>query len=83
MANFVGPDEVRIEDLKRQVCDWIRRMITRRGWTQADAAFYLRTDKGNLSRVLRYKVEGISLDRLFRYLALMEPNFRISLTDYE
>lgn len=81
--SFVGPDLARIDELKIQVNGWVWRLVGLNGWSQKDAAFYLKTSPAALSRMRRGKLEKVSLDRLFRCVAVLKPDFRIALLSFE
>lgn len=64
---------------KAELVQLIRSIITERKLTQASAARLLRLDQPKVSALVRGKVEGYSLDRLFRFLNALDQQIEISV----
>jgi predicted XRE-type DNA-binding protein len=64
---------------KAELVQLIRRIITKRKMTQASAARLLGIDQPKVSALVRGKVEGYSLDRLFRFLTALDRHIEISV----
>jgi len=54
--------------LKAQLAIQIRHFIEQRDWTQAEAAKAVGLDQPKISNLLRGRLTGFSIDRLFRIL---------------
>lgn len=67
----------RIDNVKREICYTIRRLIVRNRWSQKRVANLLNTSESAISRVVNLRVEQLTLTQLFRYLAALEPKFRV------
>lgn len=62
------------------ICVEIARTISRRGWTQMQAALRLRTSQACVSRVESYRVEQLTFNQLFRYLARLSPHLKVTVS---
>jgi predicted XRE-type DNA-binding protein len=61
----------------------IARMIRDRGLTQAEAAKLLGTTQPKISELVRGRLAGFSMERLFRYLNALGMNVRIHVSEAE
>lgn len=69
-------------DLARAKADLVQRirtLITDRKLTQAKAAELLKLDQPKVSALVRGRVEGYSIDRLFRFLNALGQRVEISV----
>ena len=57
----------------------IARAIKARGLTQAEAAKLLGTTQPKVSAVMRGRLSGFSMDRLFRFLTALGMNVRVDV----
>ena len=73
----LGFDEPEIELVKARLSAKIAAEITRRGWTQQQAALQLGIDQPRVSLLVRGKTGQFSLERLLDLLALL--NFDVHL----
>jgi predicted XRE-type DNA-binding protein len=64
---------------KAQLVQRIRALIAERGLTQAKAAELLGLDQPKVSSLVRGRVEGYSIDRLFRFLTALGQRVEISV----
>lgn len=55
----------------------IHRIIEERGLTQAEAAEVLGIDQPKVSALVRGKISGYSMERLYRYLNLLDRDVEI------
>jgi predicted XRE-type DNA-binding protein len=61
----------------------IARAIRDRGLTQTDAAALLGTTQPEISELVRGRLSGFSIERLFRFLNALGMNVRIHVTEAE
>jgi len=64
---------------KAELVQHIRELIGKRGLTQAKAAELLDLDQPKVSALVRGKVSGYSIDRLFRFLTALGQRVEISV----
>jgi predicted XRE-type DNA-binding protein len=64
-------------NVKAQIAYRICELIRKRKLTQQEAASVLRTDQPRVSALLRGRLEGFSLDRLFRFLNALDQEIEI------
>jgi predicted XRE-type DNA-binding protein len=64
---------------KAELVQRIRVILAERGLTQAKAAKLLEIDQPKVSALLRGRVEGYSLDRLFRFLNALGQQVEIGV----
>ena len=57
----------------------IEQAMNARGWTQEQAAVVMGTTQPKVSDLVRGKLEGFTIDRLFRYLNALGLNVCISV----
>lgn len=67
------------EDLhaKAQLANAIHRTLAARGLTQAEAAALMGTTQAKVSAIVRCKLDGFSIDRLFRFLNALDQDVEI------
>ena len=65
---------------KAELVQRIREIIAARRLTQANAAELLGLDQPKVSALVRGRVEGYSMDRLFRFLNALGQRIEISVT---
>ena len=68
--------------IKSALIDAIRETIEQRGLTQLEAAKLCRTDQPTLSKVLRGRMESITIDRLALWLASLGRIVEIHVRPY-
>ncbi|MCB9027276.1 MAG: hypothetical protein H6625_13225 [Bdellovibrionaceae bacterium] len=66
--------------VKTEVCKQIRKITMRRGWSQKQLAWYLGTSQACAGYVVCQRVEKLTCNQLFRYLVLLEPNFKFLIS---
>ena len=76
----VKKNKVKLDHVKIEVCQSIRRIAMRNGWDQRLLARHIGTSESSVSRVIRHRVDELTLNQLFRYLAILEPNFKIQIS---
>ncbi len=67
----------RLHLLKLQLCFELKKMIHRKKWSQAQAAFHLQTSRSCIHLVEALKTEKLTVGQLFAYLSELEPSFEI------
>lgn len=74
--NLHNPDEMLIKaELVRQVC----QIINKQKLTQIETAELLGIDQPKVSALLRGKITGFSLERLFRFLNALDRDVEIAV----
>jgi predicted XRE-type DNA-binding protein len=71
---LVDADELKT---KVQLAVAIKREITARGWSQAEAADVLSINQPKVSALLRYKLDGFSVERLMNFLTALGHDVEI------
>jgi len=66
--------------LKSDIAYVISTIIENRGLTQAQAAQILGINQPKVSALVRGRLSGFSLDRLFRFLTALDRNVEVSVT---
>ena len=77
-----SPAEAAELNAKSTLIDAIADTMERRGLTQADAARLCRTDQPTLSKVLRGRMENVTLDRLTAWLTALGRTVEIHVKPY-
>jgi hypothetical protein len=67
----------RIDQLKLQLCDDVKRACWRQGWNQIQSAYYCGTSRSCISKVDHLRIEELTVAQLFRYLACAAPDFEM------
>jgi predicted XRE-type DNA-binding protein len=66
--------------LKVKIALAITNTLRKRGLTQAQAAKIVGTDQAKISAILRGRVTGMSVDRLFRYLMALGRDVEVHIS---
>jgi ribosome-binding protein aMBF1 (putative translation factor) len=66
----------KLDEVKREICQVIRRIALREGWNQQRLAIYCGTNETWISKVIRQDIEKLTINQLFRYLVAICPGFR-------
>lgn len=69
--------------LKAQLAIQIRYFIEQKGWTQAEAAEAVGLDQPKISNLLRGRLTGFSIDRLFRILNRLGHRIEVKISARE
>lgn len=77
-----SPDEVAELTAKSALIDAISDTISQRKLTQKDAASICRTDQPTLSKVLRGRMESVTIDRLTGWLTALGRTVEIHVRPY-
>lgn len=70
----------KIDAVKKDLCAAIKKIALSYGWNQKLLAWHLGTSEARVSHVIRCRVEQLTLNQLFRYLARLKPEFRFLLS---
>ena len=62
---------------KAQLANAIHRTLSERGLTQSEAAGLMGTTQAKVSAILRFKLDGFSIDHLFRFLNALGQDVEI------
>lgn len=65
--------------VKAQLANAIHRTLSARGLTQAEAAGLMGTTQAKVSDIVRCKLDGFSIDRLFRFLNALGQDVEIMI----
>ena len=78
----LGFDEIEAEELaaKSDLIALLTRAMRQRKLTQREAAVLCGTDQPTLSKVLRGRLESVTIDRLTRWIVALGGDVRISVT---
>ena len=78
-----GPAEAAELTVKSSLVDAIDETMRRRKLTQKEAASLCRTDQPTLSKVLRGRMEGVTIDRLTSWLTALGRTVEIRVRPYD
>ena len=78
----IGFDEIEAEELaaKSDLITMLTRAMRQRKLTQREAALIRGTDQPTLSKVLRGRLESVTIDRLARWIVALGGDVRISVS---
>ena len=76
------PCKHKIDELKFQVCQAIDREIANQRISQQKAAIFVGTSQGNISRIVRKRIDQLTFNQLFTFLVILNPNTRMLLSPY-
>lgn len=74
---FTETADQKMAEVKLEICRILRREILYSHRSQKEIAWRLGTSQGNVSRVLNQRVDALTVNQLFRYLAILKPDFKI------
>ncbi len=63
--------------LRADLATTIKKIIDRRNWTQKQAASFIGISQSDISDIKRGKIEKFKLERLLRYLRMLERDIEI------
>lgn len=67
----------KLNEVKFEICRILDYEMTYTQRTQQQLALRLGTSQANISRVMNRKVNELTFNQLFRYLAILRPSFKI------
>lgn len=65
--------QAKLTELKEYLCSTLRMIAFRRRYTQKEMALLLGTSEANVSRVIRFRTDQLTVNQLFGYLAILNP----------
>jgi predicted XRE-type DNA-binding protein len=77
-----APAEARTLTAKSELISAIRETVERRGLTQKEAADHCHTDQPTFSKVLRGRMESVTIDRLSTWLNALGGRVEINAYPY-
>jgi len=78
-STVFGPDAPLVDRIKQDLCSKIVQYHLSHEVTQKVLAEKLGVDEPEMSRILHYKIERYSIDRLVGYLEILYPKVRIQV----
>jgi predicted XRE-type DNA-binding protein len=79
-STVLGPDASVVDRIKQDLCSKIVQYHLATGTSQQELALKLGVDEPEMSRILHYKIERYSIDRLVGYLAVLYPNVKLEVS---
>lgn len=78
-STVLGPDADLSDRIKQNLCSKIVEYLIRNKLTQKELAKKLDIDEPEMSRILHYKIDRYTIDRLVDYVEVLYPslNFKI------
>jgi predicted XRE-type DNA-binding protein len=78
-SKVLGPNAHLADRIKQNLCSKIVEYRIKNKITQKDLAEKLGVDEPEMSRILHYKIDRYSIDRLVGYLEVLYPNVNFSV----
>ena len=78
-STVLGPDAPLVDRIKQDLCSKIVQYHLNNKLTQKDLAEKLGVDEPEMSKILHYKLERYSIDRLVGYLEILYPKVRFEV----
>lgn len=78
-SRVIGPDSPLVDRIKQNLCSKIVEYKIRNKLTQKQLAKLLDVDEPEMSRILHYKIQRYTIDRLVGYVELLYPNMKFRL----
>lgn len=79
-STVLGPNAHLADRIKQNLCSKIIEYRTKNRISQKELAEKLGVDEPEMSRILHYKIERYSIDRLVGYLEVLYPNVNIEVS---
>ncbi len=79
-STVLGPDASLVDQIKYRLCGKIVEYRRTRGISQKDLANLLGVDEPEMSRILHYKIDRYTIDRLLSYLEVLYPNIKFDVS---
>ena len=79
-STVFGPDAPLADRIKQDLCSKIVRYHLKTQISQKDLASRLGVDEPEMSRILHYKIERYTIDRLVGYLQILYPHVRFEVS---
>lgn len=78
-STVLGPDAPLVDRIKHNLCSKIVEYFIKSKITQKELGLKLTVDEPEMSRILHYKIERYSIDRLVGYLEILYPKINFKL----
>lgn len=78
-ATIIPKDAPKIERLKYEICQSILKKFELSKMSQKEFAIFLSIDEALVSKLLKGKIESFTIDRLLKYLGVVQPDYQIKL----
>lgn len=79
-SRVVGEEGTKIEKFKFEICQRLIGFYLDSKMSQKEFAIFLGIDEALISKLIRCKIEVFTIDRLLKYLEVIEPEYRIELS---
>jgi DNA-binding Xre family transcriptional regulator len=73
-------NDERLNLAKEEICIALRKSMARKRWNQTELAEWLGTTRSCVCRVQARNVKELTFNQLFRYLSVLEPEFKILIS---
>ena len=70
----------KINEIKFYLCHQIDKASHRRRFDYKMLAEFLGTSQGAVSRVVNKRIDDVTVNQLFNYLTILEPNFELLIS---
>ena len=78
-SDFMPEPKEKLNEIKFEICRVLDHEMHNQRRTQKELARRLGTTESCISRVRNRKVDHVTFNQLFRYLAVLNPNFKIMI----
>jgi predicted XRE-type DNA-binding protein len=78
-TRIVGEEGTKVERFKFEICQTILRTFKKSKVSQKEFSLLLSIDEALVSKLLNCKIEVFTIDRLLKFLEIVEPNYEIKL----
>ena len=77
---YVKPNQEKIDEVKLELCRALYFEIIYAHCDYQGIANKLGTSPANVSRVMNKRIANLTINQLFRYLAILNPRFRVLIS---
>jgi hypothetical protein len=74
---FLDESEEKLNQLKEEICRVLGHAMYTSRYPRCELARRLRTSEANISRVINRRVDDLTFNQLFRYLATFKPKCKV------
>lgn len=78
-STIIPKDAPKVERLKYEICQSILKKFEISKMSQKEFAIFLSIDEALVSKLLKNKIENFTIDRLLKYLEIVQPDYQIKL----
>jgi predicted XRE-type DNA-binding protein len=79
-STVLGPDAPLVDRIKQDLCGKIVQYHLKNQISQKELAEKLSVDEPEMSRILHYKIERYSIDRLVGYVEILYPHVNVEVS---